>query len=333
MADGRLAPDIQPAAVSLSRRRLLGGLALAPALALTGCGGTASTQSQRPTVVEPPNPWLVVVATTPLLGDLVRSIGGDRIEVRTMMPASADPHRFQPGPDDGDVFLDADLIVRFGYDLEPGLNGLLDAAKDITTVTAAEQVPDSALIRDANGAVDPHVWHDPTLWPPVVAQVAQALTDRDHDPAHRQALATRSTTYLNLVGAADAYVQRIAGRIPAERRLLATPRQSFAYFARRYGFENIGIVGPNAVAMPLQADADRFASMLVQRRPMAVFPDVSTPMDALDAAVIQASAQAPVIPIGKMLYGVGMGPDGSYSGSYLGLIRENVNRMLLALGG
>ena len=328
MPDGRSAPDIQTAATPLTRRGLLGALALAPAVALTGCGMTNATATQRAEVVAPPEPWLVVVATTPLLGDLVRSIGGGRIEVRTMMPAAADPHRFQPGPDAGDVLLDADLIVRFGFDLEPGLNGLLDAAKAIPTVTAAGTVPDSSLLRDGNGAPDPHIWHDPTLWPPVVAQVMRALTDRDHDATHRQAFATRSTTYLNLVGAADAYVRRIAQRIPAERRLLATPRQAFAYFARRYGFENVGLVGPNAVAMALQADVDQFAAMLVQRRPDAIFPDASTPMDALDAAVIQASEQAPVIPIGKMLYGVGMGPEGSY----LGLMRENVNRMLFALG-
>lgn len=332
MSDGRPAPNIQATATPLTRRGLLGAVALAPAVALTGCGMTNATARQRAEVVVPPKPWLVVVATTPLLGDLVRSIGGDRVEVRTMMPASADPHRFQPGPDAGDAFLDADLIVRFGFDLEPGLSGLLDAARDIPTVTAAGTVPDSSLLRDANGAPDPHIWHDPTLWPPVVAQVTQALTGRDHAAAHRQAFATRSTTYLNLVGAADAYVQRIAQHIPAERRLLATPRQAFAYFARRYGFENVGLVGPNAVAMPLQADVDQFAAMLVQRRPDAIFPDASTPMDALNAAVIQASAQAPVIPRGKMLYGVGMGPDGSYPGSYLGLVRDNVNRMLLALG-
>lgn len=322
--------DLDPGrAGRVTRRALVAGSALGAAALLSGCvplGGGTETEPES----EPVLPWRTVVATTPILADIVRSVGGSRVAVRTMMPPSADPHRFVPGPSAGDAFVDADLIVRHGMGLEAGLDGLLALAGDVPVITATELIPPEMLIPGAGAMPDPYVWHDPAMLPWLVERVRRALSEVDDDPVHRTAWDTHSVAYLAQIALADAYVTRRLDRVPAVRRLLAVPNATFAYFDRRYGFASIGLLG-DTVSYPTDALIDRFAGLLVERRPPVVFIDASVSPVALQSAVLRAAATVPVIPVAGQLYGVGLGQGNTYQGRYLGMIRRNADRIVAAL--
>ncbi len=311
-----------------SRRALVVASALGATTLLSGCVSLGGGEDADP---EPVLPWLTVVATTSVLGDIVRSVAGSRVAVRTMMPPSADPRRFVPGPNAGDVFVDADLIVRHGMGLEPGLEGLLAAAGGIPIVTATEAIPAESIITTAAGAPDPYVWHDLTLLPFVVTRILQALQDRDDNPRHRTAWATNSVIYLDQIAVADAYLRRRLEPIPAERRILATANATFGYFGRRYGFETLALLD-DAIPFATQIDAERFAAALVARTPTVVFPDASVSVTPVQAAILRAGATIPFIPLGGLLYGSGLGLGNTYEGRYLGMIRRNADRIVAALG-
>ena len=284
-----------------------------------------------PEPVAPVAPWLSVVATTPVLADLIRAVGGARVDVRAMMPPSADPRRFVPDPRAGDVFVGAGLIVQHGLGLEPDLQPLLDAgARDRPLVVATERIPADQVITGPSGQPDPYVWHDPTLVPWIVARLVQALNDVDADPVHRGTFDGNSVTFLNQVALADAYLARRLGLIPAGRRLLATANGTFAYLGRRYGFATMPLLD-DTIAFPTAADVERFAAALVARRPAVAFLDASVSPSAMEAAILRAGASAPFVPIGGMLYGAGLGQGDTYQGRYLGMIRRNADRIVMAL--
>ncbi len=310
-----------------SRRALVGVSAVGVSVLLSGCVPLGGTIDAEP---EPIPPWLTVVATTPVLGDIVRSVAGSRVDVRTMMPPSADPRRFVPGPAAGDVFVEADLIVRHGMGLEPGLEGLLAAARDIPIVIATEAIPAESIITTPAGTPDPYIWHDPTLLPFVVTRILRALHNRDDNRRHGAAWDTNSVTYLNQIAVADAYLRRRLDRVPVERRILATANATYGYLGRRYGFETVALLN-DAIPFATEVDADRFANALIARKPTVVFPDASVPVMPVQAAILWAGATIPIIPIAGLLYGSGLGLGNTYEGHYLGMIRRNADRIVAAL--
>jgi len=311
-----------------TRRVLVAATTTGAAALLSSCVPLGGSEDDA---AGPLLPWLTVVATTPILGDVVRAVGGSRVEVRPMMPPSADPHRFIPDPSTGDVFVDADLIVRHGMGLESGLEGLLAAAGDIPVVTATETIPAESIITTAGGPPDPYVWHDPTLMPWLVSRVLQALLDRDDNEVHRAAWDTNSVTYLNQIALADAYLERRLGRVPNERRILATADATFTYFGRRYGFGTLSLMD-GTIPFATEPDIERFAGELLASQPPVVFPDACVSPTPVQAAILRAGGSAPIIPLAGLLYGSGLGLNNTYAGRYLGMIRQNADRIVVALG-
>ncbi|HEV2529944.1 MAG TPA: zinc ABC transporter substrate-binding protein [Thermomicrobiales bacterium] len=314
----------------MTRRALLGAAGFGVAATLSGCGVRLPGPERNP---RPPGPWLTVVATTPILGDLVRSLAGSRVTVRTMMPPTADPLRFIPGPSASDVLVDADLVIQHGMGLEPGLAGLIEAAvgEGIPVVTATEDLPAGAAPLTVSGAPDPYIWHDPASWPWVVSRVHRALLDHDDDELHRRIYDSNATQYLGAVGRLDAYATRILGTVPQERRLLVTADATFGWLGRRFGFETIALVDPS-IPYPDDALIGRFADTLIQRRPATAFPDAAHDPLALRVAVERAAGASVDVPVGPLLYGSGLALGGEYAGRYLGMVRQNVDRIALALG-
>ena len=308
-----------------TRRALLGAAGFGVAAALSGCGLPLPGPERDP---DPLAPWLTVVATTPVLGDLVRSLGGARVAVRTMMPATADPRRFMPGPTAGNVLVDVDLVVRHGMGLEAGLEGLLAAAstEGLPVITATEDLPPASAPLTASGAADPYIWHDPASWPWVVSRVHRALLDMEGDELHGRIYNTNATRYLAAVGELDAYATRVLATVPDGRRLLVTPDATFGWLGRRFGFETITLLD-DTTAYPDDALIGRFATALTQRQPAAIFADASHDPLPLQVALARASERGVDIALGPLLYGGGLALGGQYAGRYLGVIRQNVDRI------
>lgn len=204
---------------------------------------------------------LKVVASTSIVGDVVRNIGGDAIQLDILMDVGVDPHSFEPSPKQVAAMSDADVIFIHGLGLEETMAPLLDsmAAEDKLIVSVAANVETIAFVGDseegdAHDGVDPHTWLDPNnvlVW---VDTITTTLSDLD--PAHAQTYESNAEAYRQQLRDLDTWIRKQVETIPPERRLIVTDHRIFGYFARRYGFQQIGAVVPAYSSMAGAAAQD-----------------------------------------------------------------------------
>jgi len=199
---------------------------------------------------------LQVMATTSILGDVVGQVAGEAADVRTLLPVDADPHGFQPTPADVVLLSQADLVFVNGLGLEELLMSLLAGAVPAQKVIAVSEVAQIEPLADAqehesaggeeehehNDGFDPHIWTDPNhviLWADVIAA---ALSQAD--PAHAAVYQANAEAYRRELQALDAWIREQVDQTSPAQRKLVTEHTTFAYFARRYGFEQVGAIIP-----------------------------------------------------------------------------------------
>ena len=231
-------------------------LVLAAALLLAACAGSQSTVPS-PSVASK----LKVVATTTLVGDVVAAIGGDNIDVAVLLPPGAEPHSFQPTPKDVAALSKADLVFVNGVNLEEVLMSTLENALDkakivavsdgVQTIEFAGEVADNhegeTEDEHAHEGADPHTWTDPNNVMVWADNISRALSHGD--PAHAAAYAANATAYKKQLGDIDQWVREQVTQVPEANRKLVTDHAVFGYFAKRYGFEQVGAVIPGFSAM------------------------------------------------------------------------------------
>jgi ABC-type Zn uptake system ZnuABC Zn-binding protein ZnuA len=202
---------------------------------------------------------LKVVATTTIVGDVVRNIAGEAIEQFTLLPPGADPHSFEPSPQDAARLEDTSLVFINGAGLEAFLEPLLqnvssqarvvDLSKEISLLEAGPDVH-TAGEHASEMRGDPHVWFDPYSVLAWVDQIESALSEAD--PANAAIYHANAEKYRQELVELDEWIGEQVNRIPPDRRRLVTDHLSFTYFADRYGFEQVGalIPGYSTLAQP-----------------------------------------------------------------------------------
>ena len=298
---------------------------------LSGCSTGPVVVDPTPTPVPP---WLRVVATFSLVGDLARAVGGERVEVRDVMPAGADPHRFRPAETDSALFPSADLVLSLGLGLERHLSPLLDAvAAEKDLVAVGQRIPaDQLRYPDAlAGAPDPHVWHDPRLWIWPVAAVTEALVA--HDPDHRDVYQANSQGFLRRIGDLDAWVTEHLALVPPERRVLVTAHTAFEYLAARFAFATAAPVGFVTEPGPVTGDVGRVAEFVAARDVPVVFPETSVPVAAVEAVASTMERSADPAEVGPLLFSDALGEPDVLESRYIGMVRHNVGAIVGGLLG
>ncbi len=277
---------------------------------------------------------LTVVATTGMIADAARQVGGDLVTVRALMGPGVDPHAYRQTRSDIVALANADLILWHGLYLEAQMEAFLeDIGRSRTVVAVAETLSPDLLIADEvySGSHDPHVWMDPTLWAQVVETVRDALTAAM--PAQAEVLAANAAAHLDEIAALHAYALDVLSSVPPEARVLVTAHDAFNYFGRAYGFEVTGIQGISTESEAGLVRIAELVEMLVARDIGAVFVESSVSDRGLRALIEGAAAQGHAVAIGGELFSDAMGPDGSYEGTYVGMIDHNVTTIARALGG
>ena len=304
----------------LTDRRQFLGLGLAAVLTATGAAQAAERVS--------------VVATTGMIADAARQVGGAHVEVRGLMGPGVDPHAYRQTRTDILAATRADLVLWHGLYLEAQMEEFLLKLGGRTRVVAVgEAVPQDRLIghEDYAGKFDPHVWMVPDLWRHVVGAVRDALTETA--PQHEAAFRANAEAHLAELDRLSAYAREMLGGIPEARRVLLTAHDAFGYFGRAYGFEVVGIQG---ISTESEAGLNRIATladMLVTRGIGAVFIETSVSDRNIRALIEGAAAQGHEVAIGGELYSDAMGAPGTYEGTYVGMIDHNVTTIAAALGG
>ncbi len=277
---------------------------------------------------------LSVVATTGMIADAARRVGGPHVEVKALMGPGVDPHSYRQTRTDIQAAIRADLVLWHGLYLEAQMEEfLLKLGERGTAVPVGEAVPEAQLIghEDYAGRFDPHVWMVPDLWTYVVGGVRDALTEAA--PDHAESFAANAAAHLEELAQLGSYARTSLASVPDPARVLLSAHDAFGYFGKAYGFEVVGIQG---ISTESEAGLSRIGSlvdMLVSRDIRAVFVETSVSDRNVRALIEGAAAQGHKVVIGGELYSDAMGEPGTYEGTYLGMIDHNVTAIAGALGG
>ncbi|MDW3224087.1 MAG: zinc ABC transporter substrate-binding protein [Paracoccaceae bacterium] len=304
----------------VTRRSLFAGLS-ASAL-LIGQPALAQTTGQTS-----------VVATTGMIADAVRRVGGDLVSVKALMGAGVDPHAYRQTRSDIVAMTRADLVFWHGLYLEAQMESFFeDLSRKGRVVPIAEGLPKDQLLShaDYDGRYDPHVWMDPVLWREVVTAVTSELSVLR--PGDAKAFRANSQAFASELDDLAEYARTSLAKVPKEKRVLLTAHDAFSYFGRAYDFEVIGIQG---ISTESEAGLNRISELvdvLVSRDIGAVFVETSVSDRNMRALIEGAAAQGHMVSIGGALFSDAMGADGTYEGTYLGMIDHNVTTIARALG-
>jgi len=270
---------------------------------------------------------LRVAATTSIVGDVVRAIGGDGVIVTVLLPAGADPHAFEPTPKEMASLGDVQTIFANGAGLETFLDSLL-ASVGVPIVSVSDGIAFRGFAQGSEEqGVDPHVWFDPMnviVWTESIARQFATL-----DPANAEGYATRALAYEQELKDLDVWIVEAVAAIPRERRKLVSDHEAFGYFVDRYGFDDVGTVIPglSTLAEPSAQGLAALEDAIREHGVPAIFVGVS-----VNPALAEQVAQDTGARIVFLYTGALSGTAGP-AGTYLDLMRYDVRTIVQALGG
>ena len=306
-------------------------LSVVTALLIMGCGAEQATVSE--TGAKPQPGSYKIVCTTGMIADVVRNIVGEHAEVSALIPTGVDPHLYKPTRKNVLALSDAQLIFYNGVYLEGKMIATLEtmAQADKVVVPLAERAVESAVYIAEGHETDPHLWMDVALWNQVAATIAQTLCE--YDPTHVVDFETNLDSYARKLRGLDAYAKAAFASIPTDQRVLVTAHDAFNYMGRAYNLEVKGIQGLSTESEAGLQDLENLVSFIVERQLPAVFVESSVADKNVRALVEGAQAQGHQVVIGGTLFSDAMGPEGTYEGTYVGMIDHNVSTIVRALGG
>jgi len=304
-------------------------LSLITAAVLPGCNSSSESPPSGETEA------LKVTATIGMIGDLVSRVGGEHVEVETLIGEGVDPHLYKPTSKDVKNLIAAELVFYNGLKLEGKMGDVLarvgEKGKPVKAVTEAILNQQDYLIDEGNEHYDPHVWMDVQGWMRGVEVIKTTLTQlRPELSADFDANATKLTEELESL---DEYARASLATIPADQRILVTAHDAFGYLAKAYGLEVKGIQGISTESEAGVRDLSDLVTMITERKIPAVFIESSVSDKNVRALIEGAGAGGHEVKIGGELYSDAMGPAGTYEGTYVGMIDHNVTTITRALGG
>lgn len=271
---------------------------------------------------------LKVATLHPLLSDLARQVGGDRVEVIDLLGKNGDPHHFEPSPKDLQAASDARLFLASGKGLEtylPSLRSLLPAGAKLVEI--GETLPSIEGACDHEGhdhhhhehAIDPHWWHSVENFRRAASVTAETFAEAD--PAGAETYRQRALAYRQQLDELERWTRVQIARIPPQRRVLATAHAAFGYFCEEFGFKPLPVQGLNREQMPDPNALAKLIDSLREEDVAAIFPETSSNPKILSALTAETGIQLarPLI------------ADGTTVPTYDEMVRHNVSTIVQAL--
>lgn len=265
---------------------------------------------------------LRVVASFSILGDMVRIVGGDRVQVATLVGPDGDVHAFEPRPADARALAGADLVVVNGLGLEGWLGRLVKASGYKGPVVTAS---DGVTPRTMDGNVpDPHAWQDLRNGETYVRNIAAGLEAAD--PAGRHDFERNAQAYLAGIRAEDAKVREAIAKVPPARRKVVTSHDAFGYFGAAYGVEIVAPEGINEDAEPSARAIRLLIDQIRRERIKVLFLE-----NALSPKLVQQIARETGAQLGGTLYADALSGPGGPADTYLGMVEHNLPLLVQAM--
>jgi manganese/zinc/iron transport system substrate-binding protein len=301
-------------------------LALAGTLAIcqAGCapGGGATTDLSLRTIH--------VVATTSMIAEMARGVGGQRVEVDGLMGPGVDPHLYKASEGDVSKMAGADVVFYNGLHLEGKMAEIFEqmSSMRVPTYALSTAVPADRLISSQYfvGNHDPHIWFDAGLWALAATQMAEDFARLDSTSAgtYRE----NAIRYAEEILEADAYAKERFAEIEPARRLLVTSHDAFGYFGRAYGFDVRGLQGLSTAAEAGTGDVQELARFVAENRVPSMFVESSVSPRGIEAVRAAVRARGFDVQIGGTLFGDALGAPGTEAETYIGTVRSNVDTIV-----
>jgi len=269
---------------------------------------------------------LKVVATFSILSDFVKNVGGDRVDVQSLVGPNGDAHVYQPTPSDAKTIAAAQVVFVNGLGFEGWIARLIKAsATKAAMVTATKGVkPRKAEDDHGHGDADPHAWQSVANAKVYVANIRDGLSAAD--PAGKSAYEANAAAYLAKLEVLDTEVKAEVAKIPADRRKIITTHDAFGYFAGAYG---VSFVAPQGVSTESEVSARDVAKIITQIRKQkipAVFLENVTDDRMLKRIGAESGAR-----IGGTLYSDALTDEKGLAPTYIDMMRHNVRQLSAAL--
>ncbi|MGM0864819.1 MAG: metal ABC transporter solute-binding protein, Zn/Mn family [Bacillota bacterium] len=296
---------------------------LAAGLILSGCGATTTGTK---------NDKIVVTTTIGQIGDAVKNIGGEHVEVQSLMGPGVDPHLYKAKQSDIGKLQEADIIFYSGLHLEGKMLEIFEKMnKEKPTYAIADSIPKDKLRKDQadNTATDPHVWFDIDLWKIALEQVKDGLIEKD--PENKEDYIRNTEKYFAELDELKAYATEEMSKIPEEQRVLVTAHDAFNYFGAKYDLQVMGLQGLSTDAEYGLADVQSLVNTLVDRNIKAVFVESSISEKSINAVIAGAQDKGHEVEKGGELFSDAMGKEGTEEGTYIGMYKHNVDTIVEGL--
>ena len=274
---------------------------------------------------------LRVVATTSIVADVVRQVGGDQVELTTLMPVGTDPHAFEPSPQDAAAIANAHVIFANGAGLEIFLEEFIDNAGEEVPVVPVSygvellELEEEESHNDHHGGVDPHVWFDPNnvmVWVDNIEHALSAL-----DPGNSRVYQANAEKYKAELVALDGWIREMVARVAREDRKLVVDHAALGYFAHRYGFEQSGALFPgfSTLTEPSARELAELEESMREQGIKAIF--VGTTVNPALAERIAMDTGVRLV----FLYTGSLSEPGGPADSYIAFMRYDINAIVAAL--
>ncbi len=276
---------------------------------------------------------LNVVTTVGMLGDMVENIGGDFVNVKSLMGPGVDPHLYKASA--GDIFKmeNADLIFYLGLHLEGKMVEIFESLSRTKVVYALAESLDEAALLDPQegqtGSHDPHIWFDVELWSQTVSVVRDALIEAD--PDNKDLYVLNAENYMQSLLELDTWVQEQINLIPDDQKIMVTAHDAFNYFGNAYGMQVEGLQGISTASEYGLKDLEVRVDLIVENKLKAVFIESSVPVKSIEALQEGVAAEAWDVEIGGELFSDAMGDPDTIEGTYVGMVEHNVSTIVNSL--
>lgn len=296
------------------------------ALLFTGCSAPAVK-------IDAKEDKLNIVATTTMLADLSKVIGGNRVKVDGLMGAGIDPHLYQASAGDVSLMHKADVVVYNGLHLEGKMGEIFEnlSSQGSFVICIEDGIDKSKLLvsEDNSSVHDPHIWFDVSLWKDAAQTVAKGLSQAD--PEGKSYYEANLDTYIKELDKTNAYILERANELSKENRVLVTAHDAFQYFGKAYGFEVYGLQGISTDAEAGTADVSELANFIAKRQVKAIFVESSVPPKTIEALQAAVKAKGFNVSIGGELYSDSLGDAASKADTYILTVKANIDTIVDAL--
>jgi len=273
-----------------------------------------------------------VVTTTGMISDVVKHVGAGRVKVTALMGPGVDPHLYKASEGDVSRMSNADIIFYNGHHLEGKMTEIFEKmSRRIPTIAVTEGIHDHLLLSppEFEGAKDPHLWFDVTLWIQVTEDIRDALINLD--PKNMAVYWFNTEDYLEKLTELQRYVKEKSNKIPLEQKILITAHDAFNYFGRAYDFIVRGLQGISTATEAGTADVQDLATYIVDNEIRAIFIETSVPERNIQALQEAVKSKGYEVVIGGKLFSDAMGNADTEQGNYIGMVKHNIDTIVNAL--